>query len=90
MGDPAALVDLAELAEGGWQCPTADPDGRGIRVGFMSRLPLADVEQVRVFPAGLRPVQVDDTDTPISEMGGRRCGPASRLMAARSTWSTAT
>lgn len=69
VGDPAALVDLAELAEGGWQCPTADPDGRGIRVGFMSRLPLADVEQVRVFPAGLRPVQVDDTDTPISEMG---------------------
>jgi len=69
VGDPAALVDLAELAEGGWQCPTADPDERGIRVGFMSRLPLADVEQVRVFPAGLRPVQVDDTDTPISEMG---------------------
>jgi len=27
------------------------------------------VEQVRVFPARLRPVQVDDTDTPISEMG---------------------
>src|SRR5450759_2218070 len=25
VGDPAALVDLAELAEGGWQCPTADP-----------------------------------------------------------------
>src|SRR5450759_4201215 len=59
VGDPAALVDLAELAEGGWQCPTADPDGRGIRVGFVSRLPLADVEQVRMFPAGLRPVQVD-------------------------------
>jgi len=75
VGDPAALVDLAELAEGGWQCPTADPDERGIRVGFMSRLPLADVEQVRVFPAGLRPVQVDDRHADLGDGAAGVAGP---------------
>lgn len=69
VGDLDALADLAERAGGGWKLATADPDGRGIRVGFLSRLDLTDVEQVRDFPAGLRPIQVDDTATTISTMG---------------------
>lgn len=47
----------------------ADPDRRGIRVGFLSRLPLTAVEQVAAFPTGLRPIQVDDTHTDIAVMG---------------------
>ena len=43
VGDPAALADLAAAAGGDWHTRTADPDARGIRVGFLSRLPLADV-----------------------------------------------
>jgi endonuclease/exonuclease/phosphatase family metal-dependent hydrolase len=40
-----------------WHTALADPDGRGIRVGVLSRLPLSDVEQVVDFPTGLRPIQ---------------------------------
>jgi len=69
VGDPDALGDLADRAGGGWTLATADPDRRGIRVGFLSRLELTDVEQVRGFPAGLRPIQVDDTATTSSTMG---------------------
>jgi len=50
------------VAGGGWHTATADPDGRGIRVGFLSRLELADVAQVAAFPDKLRPIQVDDTN----------------------------
>lgn len=52
-----------------WHCETAEPDGRGIRVGFLSRMAMTDVVQVSAFPAGLRPVQVDDSGTPTSVMG---------------------
>jgi hypothetical protein len=38
---------------------TADSDGRGIRVGFLSRLELLDTAQVAAFPDGLRAIQVD-------------------------------
>jgi hypothetical protein len=38
VGDPAALTDLANRVGGTWHTATADPDGRGIRVGFLSRL----------------------------------------------------
>lgn len=69
VGDPDALDDLATEAGGTWHTALADPDGRGIRVGFLSRPPLTAVEQVSAFPAGLRPVQVDDTDTGITVMG---------------------
>ena len=69
VGDPDALSDFADRAGGGWKLATADPDGRGIRVGFLSRLELTEVQQVRDFPTGLRPIQVDDTPTTISTMG---------------------
>ncbi len=69
VGDPAALTDLANRAGGTWHTATADPDGRGIRVGFLSRLGLTSVTQVVAFPDGLRPIQVDDTATAINQMG---------------------
>jgi hypothetical protein len=69
VGEPEALQDLAKAAGGVWHTATADPDGRGIRVGFLSRLELADVVQVAAFPDKLRPIQVDDTTATINAMG---------------------
>jgi hypothetical protein len=69
VGDPDALRDLIGLLTGSWHSELADPDGRGIRVGFLSRLPMTDVEQIRAFPDGLGPVQVDDDGTTIAELG---------------------
>jgi predicted extracellular nuclease len=53
----------------------AEPDERGIRVGFISGRVLHDAAEVRPFPAGLLPIQVGDDppgpDGPriISQMG---------------------
>ena len=70
VGDPEALEDLRERLAGDWLAESSElPDGRGIRVGFLSRLQLADVEQVSEFPDGLAPVQVDDEGTTMAEMG---------------------
>lgn len=71
IGDPQALADLAAELDGqGYEhLQTADPDERGIRVGFLSRLPLLDVHQVAVFPSPLRPIQVDDTAAVEDSMG---------------------
>jgi hypothetical protein len=35
--------------------PTADPDGWGIRVGFLCKLPLLDVRQIATLPSPSRP-----------------------------------
>lgn len=69
VGDVAALTDLAARVGGTWHTATAAPDRRGIRVGFLSRLPLTAVRQWVAFPAGLRPIQVDDTAVSSSTMG---------------------
>jgi len=69
VGGPEALADLVDRLAGTWHTALADPDGRGIRVGILSHLPLSDVEQVVDFPEGLRPIQVGDTDTTMSKMG---------------------
>lgn len=69
VGEPEALADLADRLDGTWHTALADPDGRGIRVGVLSRLPLRHVEQVVDFPEGLRPIQVDDTTITMSKMG---------------------
>ncbi len=51
VGDPEALEDLRERLDGDWHTETSEfPDARGIRVGFLSRLALTEVEQVREFP----------------------------------------
>ncbi|GAA1956441.1 nuclease [Nocardioides panacihumi] len=69
VGDPRALADLVTRLPGRWHTALAAPDGRGIRVGFVSRAALADLEQVTAFPAGLGPVQVDDDGTTITALG---------------------
>jgi endonuclease/exonuclease/phosphatase family metal-dependent hydrolase len=69
VGDVGALTDLADRAGGGWHVQTASPDDRGIRVGFLSRLPLTHVRQWSHFPAGLRPIQVSDQGESLSSMG---------------------
>ncbi len=69
VGEVAALADLADRAGGGWHLETADPDDRGIRVGFLSRLPLTHVRHWSHFPAGLRPIQVSDAGERLSSMG---------------------
>ena len=69
VGDPEAIDDLAGRLDGDWETALADPDGRGIRVGFLSRAALTNVEQVRDFPDGIGPVQVDDDRTTINALG---------------------
>ncbi len=69
VGEAEALADLVERLAGSWHTALADPDGRGICVGILSRFPLGNVEQVTNFPEGLRPIQVDDTATTMSKMG---------------------
>jgi endonuclease/exonuclease/phosphatase family metal-dependent hydrolase len=70
VGDPEALEDLRDRLEGDWVAQSSElPDGRGIRVGFLSQLALGNVEQVSEFPDGLAPVQVDDEGTTMAEMG---------------------
>lgn len=70
VGQPGAPQDLSDaIDDGTWHTATADPDGRGFRVGFLSRLELLDTTQVAAFPDGLRAIQVDDTTTTITAMG---------------------
>lgn len=69
VGDPDALKDLAAKLDGYEHVATAAPDGRGIRVGLLSRLPLQGVREVAAFPDGLRPIQVDDTPNNASTVG---------------------
>ena len=75
VGDPEALDDLRERLDGDWQAKTSDlPDGRGIRVGFLSRLELSEVEHVGNFPDHLAPVQVDDEGATVGRWAAARCG----------------
>jgi endonuclease/exonuclease/phosphatase family metal-dependent hydrolase len=70
VGDPAALDDVLKAAGGRWQVVLSEfPDERGIRVGLASRSRLADVTQVRDFPAPLAPVQADDAGATLAAMG---------------------
>jgi endonuclease/exonuclease/phosphatase family metal-dependent hydrolase len=70
VGDPQALGDLRERLDGDWFAESSKlPDGRGIRVGFLSRLALGEVTQLRRFADGLEPIQVDDEGTTMNEMG---------------------
>ena len=46
-----------------------DADDRGIRVGFLSRLPFTEVERIRAFPDGTDPVRLQDDGTTTTQMG---------------------
>lgn len=52
VGDPDALTDLARRLGGYVHTALAQPDGRGIRVGYVCRLPLTAVREVAAFPDG--------------------------------------
>ena len=70
VGDPEALEDLRGHLDGDWQAETSEfRDRRGSRVGFLSRLELAEIDQVRAFPEHLAPVQVDDEGATVVQMG---------------------
>lgn len=69
VGDPAALDDLVKRLDGSWHTELAEPDWRGIRVGFLSRLPLSGAEQVSEFPRELGEVRVDDSGETATAMG---------------------
>ncbi len=69
VGDPAALEDLAGKLQRTWRTVLADPDGRGIRVGFLSRSAVTKVEEIVDFPEGFSPVQINDKGETIEQMG---------------------
>jgi endonuclease/exonuclease/phosphatase family metal-dependent hydrolase len=70
VGDPEALKDLAGMLDDDWHVAVSEhPDGRGIRVGFLSRTPLTVVADTRAFPARLRPVQADDAGLTAGQAG---------------------
>jgi endonuclease/exonuclease/phosphatase family metal-dependent hydrolase len=70
VGEPAALDDLLARAGGTWHVELSDhPDGRGIRVGFASRLPLERAHRFTAFPRPMAPVQADDAGATVREMG---------------------
>lgn len=70
VGEPEALRDLVDLLDGDWTVATSGhPDSRGIRVGVIGRTPFEVVADTTAFPAGLRPVQVDDEGTTVAESG---------------------
>jgi hypothetical protein len=88
--DPDALDDLVDRLGGSWWTALADPDGRGIRVGLLSRAALDNLEQIRDFPDGLLPVQADDDGATIGRLGrpglrARSAPAAGRSMSSRST-----
>jgi endonuclease/exonuclease/phosphatase family metal-dependent hydrolase len=61
VGSADALRDLVDRLPGDWHTALSElPDRRGIRVGFLSRLPFGETEEVGAFPAPLRAVQIDD------------------------------
>ncbi|MGI5374609.1 endonuclease/exonuclease/phosphatase family protein [Streptomyces sp. CA-251387] len=56
-----ALADLVEAVGGEWHTALSrHRDGRGIRVGFISRTPMRVLRDTRMFADRLRPVQSDD------------------------------
>jgi hypothetical protein len=87
--DPNALGDLIDRLDGSWRTALADPDGRGIRVGFLSRVAFSDLEQIRDFPDGLFPIRADDGAT-ISQLGRPGLRPESAPVAGPSISSRST
>jgi predicted extracellular nuclease len=70
VGQPEALEDLRAALGDGWHAISSQhPDGRGIRVGFLSKLEVSDHEDVVAFPATLKPIQQSDDGHLENEMG---------------------
>jgi endonuclease/exonuclease/phosphatase family metal-dependent hydrolase len=69
VGAPEALDDLVSRLDGDWNTALADPDPRGIRVGFISKRALTKAEHIADFPAEFGGVQVNDDGERIEQMG---------------------
>jgi len=70
VGDEQAFEDLLGVLSGDWQARLSpDADDRGIRVGFLSKLPFEDLERIRAFPEGTDPVRLEDDGTTTIQMG---------------------
>lgn len=70
VGGADELDDLAGRLDGDWSTVLSqEPDGRGIRVGFLSRLPLADPVDVVEVPAALAGGRIDDDGTVLTRVG---------------------
>ncbi len=70
IGELEALDDLVDLLEGDWDRRVSEhADGRGIRVGWLSRLPITTSEDLVAFPSHLEPVQSDDDGGTEEAMG---------------------
>ena len=70
VGEPEALHDLVDMLDGDWHVALSEhPDGRGIRVGFLSRTAVEVLADTNTFPAKLRPVQEDDSGAQVSAAG---------------------
>jgi hypothetical protein len=67
--DVLAVQEVGDRLDGYEHLATATPDGRGIRVGYLSRLPLHNVREITAFSDRLRPVQIDDTETDATSLG---------------------
>jgi endonuclease/exonuclease/phosphatase family metal-dependent hydrolase len=69
-GQPKPLDDLVQRLNGIWhQRVSTHPDGRGIRVAWLSQLAISQPEHVFLFPAPLQPVQSDDVGGTEPSMG---------------------
>ena len=69
VGSPGALDDLTGRLDGAWHSALATPDGRGIRVGLLSRAVLTEVHEIARFPHLVAPVQVDDAGSTLDALG---------------------
>ncbi len=70
IGQPEALEDLVGQLSGAWTTTLSNhPDGRGIRVGWLTRSAVTHVEQIIDLKPPLTAVQVDDKGTLLKQMG---------------------
>lgn len=70
VGQPQALDDLRAVLSGTWHAITSQhPDGRGIRVGFLSKSPFVAHEDIVPFPQVLKAIQQSDAGALEQDMG---------------------
>jgi endonuclease/exonuclease/phosphatase family metal-dependent hydrolase len=72
IGDPAALDDLVNKLTGTWHRRVSrHPDHlpHPIRVAWLARRAIGGPEDIVTFPAHLQPVQADDADKHLGELG---------------------
>jgi endonuclease/exonuclease/phosphatase family metal-dependent hydrolase len=70
IGNPLALDALLQRLQGTWHRRVSQhPDGRHIRVAWLTRRTITASEDIFQFPAHLKPVQVDDDGPALGQMG---------------------